>query len=88
MKNKEYAKEFMLRLSAEEAQELEKLQTHTEQAHNQSNAVRIAIMNHRRLERELGNYKMELAKTQEELDRLKRSLKNYFQLETNIKAML
>jgi hypothetical protein len=88
MKNKEYAKEFVLRLSEEEAQELEKLQLDTGQTHNQSNAVRIAIMNHRYLKRELGNYKMELAKTQEELSRLKQSLESYFQLETNIKAML
>jgi uncharacterized protein YpuA (DUF1002 family) len=88
MRNKEYVKEFVLRLSEEEAQELEKLQVDTGQSHNQSNAVRIAIMNHRHLKRELGNYKMELTKTQEELSRLKQSLKSYFQLETNIKAML
>ena len=84
----EYAKEFPLRLTAEQVQELEKVMQQTGHISNQSQVIRYVLMNHRRLERELGNYKMELAKVVKELDTLKRALRQKSEAENAITQIL
>jgi len=77
--SKEYAKSFMLRLEEDAATELDKLTAQYKL--NQTEAIRQVIMSFRSQERQLGLYKLELAKVQNELATVKENLHTYFDLQ-------
>ncbi len=82
---KKYVKEFPLRLEEADASELDKIMGQIDS--NQSDAVRYIIQQFRSQERQLGSYKLELAKTQKELEAIKSNLKAHFQTTENLKML-
>jgi regulator of sigma D len=79
-------KSFVLRLDFDAETELDKIVKQF--GTNQTKSVRHIIMNFRNQERQLAAYKMELAKAQRELDKVREDLRTYFEVQANLEKFI